>query len=904
VNGARTRVAGNQVYGNYSYGIYASGYVELADRLEVTQNTVYSNGSAGISATSKVLVSTNTVYGHSGTNDLGIGTYSGAVAANNKVFGNYAGIEASGLATGNRSYSNTTAGIVAQGSSLIVGNWTYSNKIGILLSAGFDGQAKKNVVYANSDQGLVIQAYYNTPKEVANNTIFQPVGDAVKLEQGAKNVSLSNNILWVQAGYGINVARDSQAGFASDYNMFYKTADPNAHIGFWDGSSQDTLAAWQTGTTKDAQSLLGDPLFVDPDGADNVLGYRAAEGGYDGGPDDNFQLSRGSPGIDRAQAWKAPATDALGLSRLDDPGTPNLGSPDYAARDLGASMFAQTGTAKYWRGDGSYWNLTLPFAFPFYGQNYTQFYVSSRGFLDTGYAHADDGTNTTAELAENVRIAPLWDELRTNSTGDEIYVDTSVADQATIRWNATLKTNGADANFAVTLFKDGRLRFDYGPGNTGLSPTAGISFGNQGNYLLANYTGRAELANVNSLEIALTSGVSYTDLGAYEFRGSSLDNTPPAVTNTSPAAIHDSSSTNALVHQIELSFNEEINPIDANARANYELRNDGGNGVFDDANDTLFVMVPDYLPGTTRVTLNLASGPLLPGNYRLMVSGDLSIHDLAGLRLDGDQNGLEGGNYVRAFSVAVHYPKVLGVTLADGALQRSRLAKIAVAFNEDVSDSLGTDDIVLRNLTSNTTLSPASMTLTYDKATNRAALTFPGLAGRKLPDGNYRLSILAAGIRNVLGAALEQDHVTEFHVLTGDVNGDRVTNDLDLYRVWQNQLKPAAARDLNDDLNGDGKVDQADVPVVKGNYLARLPAPVALAAWYLRPNSTRVWPSAHAAPVAVHSINLIQNPAWKSSDITVRRMSIVERFQAAELRFSSRVETSSDGSLLVAMRNL
>jgi hypothetical protein len=51
-----------------------------------------------------------------------------------------------------------------------------------------------------------------------------------------------------------------------------------------------------------------------------------------------------------------------------------------------------------------------------------------------------------------------------------------------------------------------------------------------------------------------------------------------------------------------------------------------------------------------------------------------------------------------------------------------------------------------------------------------------------------------------------------------------------LYLVWQNLLKPAAQRNLNEDLTGDGQVTMADVDVVKGNYLAALPPPAPVAA--------------------------------------------------------------------------
>jgi hypothetical protein len=108
-----------------------------------------------------------------------------------------------------------------------------------------------------------------------NNTIYQPVGDAVRMASASRSVAehlLRNNILWVEAGYCISVASDSQVGFSSDYNLLHKGTDPNAHIGFWNSSHAD-LAQWQAATGFDANSFSADPLFMDRNGADNVLGY-------------------------------------------------------------------------------------------------------------------------------------------------------------------------------------------------------------------------------------------------------------------------------------------------------------------------------------------------------------------------------------------------------------------------------------------------------------------------------------------------------------------------------------------------------------------------------------------------------------------------------------------------------
>lgn len=59
---------------------------------------------------------------------------------------------------------------------------------------------------------------------------------------------------------------------------------------------------------------------------------------------DNFRLTFGSPGIDAADGTLAPATDAAGLARYDDPRTGNTGTPaaNGAVPDMGAFEFVES----------------------------------------------------------------------------------------------------------------------------------------------------------------------------------------------------------------------------------------------------------------------------------------------------------------------------------------------------------------------------------------------------------------------------------------------------------------------------------------------------------------------------------------------------------------------------------
>src|SRR6185503_8788233 len=86
------------------------------------------------------------------------------------------------------------------------------------------------------------------------------------------------------------------AGFSSDYNVLYRTS-PGA-LWRWNQTEFSSRADWYYEFGMDAHSQVADPLFVDADGADNVLGYLRSGAGQDGGVDDNFAVQANSPTLD------------------------------------------------------------------------------------------------------------------------------------------------------------------------------------------------------------------------------------------------------------------------------------------------------------------------------------------------------------------------------------------------------------------------------------------------------------------------------------------------------------------------------------------------------------------------------------------------------------------------------
>ena len=175
----------------------------------------------------------------------------------------------------------------------------------------------------------------------------------------------------------------------------------------------------------------------------------------------------------------------------------------YAESDLGTSQFAAVGVAQGWQDDEDEWPYTLPFTFPFYDGSQTSLTVCPNGMIFFDSFMGSKYSNTTNLLRVNKMIGPVWDDLRTDRTGGDIYIDESVAGQVTIRWSAETYSGNHPVNVSLTLADNGTITFHYGSDNTGLTPTIGLSNGDGVHYTLASYDGAASLTNADSLEFSI-----------------------------------------------------------------------------------------------------------------------------------------------------------------------------------------------------------------------------------------------------------------------------------------------------------------------------------------------------------------------------------------------------------------
>ena len=149
----------------------------------------------------------------------------------------------------------------------------------------------------------------------------------------------------------------------------------------------------------------------------------------------------------------------------------------------------------------------LPWNFSFYGVNKTQIYLCSNGFGVFDVA-TNDYSNSVGELAARKKIAPFWDDLRTDVNAyDGIYAENKTdPDRVVISWNATRYGASSDvARFQMILFRNGTIQFNW-DGFVNLanfSPTCGLGNG-EGRYLEVT----SELAASKSIRFIPTTEVS------------------------------------------------------------------------------------------------------------------------------------------------------------------------------------------------------------------------------------------------------------------------------------------------------------------------------------------------------------------------------------------------------------
>jgi hypothetical protein len=295
--------------------------------------------------------------------------------------------------------------------------------------------------------------------------------------------------------------------------------------------------------------------------------------------------------------------------------------------------------------------------------------------------------------------------------------------------------------------------------------------------------------------------------------------------------------------QLSVAFSLPLNLTTLNADS-FRLRH-SPDAVFFNADDVLIAGSIQWSP-TALTASFVPSSPLEPGYYLLELSDAISGNN--GLALDGEfldagllgnttafthwnfvpsGDGFAGGDFRASFVVAdIDPPGVVDGVFAFETAPQS----LAVAFSENVGPSLSLADVQLLNLTTGLPISGATLSLVYDAGTNTMRLAFPGQPGAILPDGNYRLTLLSAGITDRVGFALDGNgngqpggnYVLDFFFLNADANRDRSVDIADFAVVASNFN--AAGTFSQGDFDYDGQVGIADFAILASKFNTQLPA--------------------------------------------------------------------------------
>lgn len=175
-------------------------------------------------------------------------------------------------------------------------------------------------------------------------------------------------------------------------------------------------------------------------------------------------------------------------------------------------------------------------------------------------------------------------------------------------------------------------------------------------------------------------------------------------------------------------------------------------------------------------------------------------------------------------------PIVIRHEVNQGSPQRSSVTNLSYYFNTNVV--LGVNNLVLRNLSTNTPIDPTNFALAYDLLSNKASFTFPGLPGRSLPEGNFIASLLANTVTNPAGIRLDgngdgqPDGAYSFGTFRyfGDWNGDRDIDFWDNYWFQRSFGKNSGDTnyDARFDFNADGVVNVTERARFDNNYFTIL----------------------------------------------------------------------------------
>ena len=169
-------------------------------------------------------------------------------------------------------------------------------------------------------------------------------------------------------------------------------------------------------------------------------------------------------------------------------------------------------------------------------------------------------------------------------------------------------------------------------------------------------------------------------------------------------------------------------------------------------------------------------------------------------------------------------PTVSDVVVDDGGSQRSMVRSLTVTFDQAVVLDTGTIALIDESAAQ---VEIAVANPSADQTTYEVTFTDPSLVGDSLIDGHYRMTIAADKVHSLGGLTLFEDHVTDFHRLFGDVDGDRDVDRSDYIQIRSTYGRSEGQTGFRSefDYDGNGTVDALDAAQARSRLNSWLDEP-------------------------------------------------------------------------------
>lgn len=170
-------------------------------------------------------------------------------------------------------------------------------------------------------------------------------------------------------------------------------------------------------------------------------------------------------------------------------------------------------------GDDTSQQVTLPFLFPYQGSLWGSVFVNSNGNLTFGSGDTDFSESIAELLADQPRIAALWDDLSPNNGGLVTVEETATTWSVTFDGVPEFISTGANT-FTVTLHQSGQVDVSYGAVSA-LDGIVGVTPGNG-----AANPGQSDLSSSPTWPVLGTTYQQFTVGSPFDLAGGALTFVP------------------------------------------------------------------------------------------------------------------------------------------------------------------------------------------------------------------------------------------------------------------------------------------------------------------------------------------------------------------------------------------